>query len=108
MADGNGDLSLYRRLLGYVVPHTLVFVVSIVGFVVYSIGNVLLADLLQFLLDSLGEDTPGSIGIVESAVNLLWPKQDQTLLEYARIAVPIAAVTLASSAKAFGDAAGSL
>jgi ATP-binding cassette, subfamily B, bacterial MsbA len=95
MADGNGDLSLYRRLLGYVVPHTLVFVISIVGFVVYSVGNVLLADLLQFLLDSLGEDTPGSIGIVESAVNLLWPKQDQTLLEYARIAVPIAAVTLA-------------
>ena len=95
MADGNGDLSLYRRLLGYVVPHTLVFVISIVGFVVYSVGNVLLADLLQFLLDSLGEDTPGSIGIVESAVNLLWPRQDQTLLEYARIAVPIAAVILA-------------
>ena len=95
MADGNGDLSLYRRLLGYVVPHTLVFVISIVGFVVYSVGNVLLADLLQFLLDSLGEDTPGSIGIVESAVNVLWPRQDQTLLEYARIAVPIAAVTLA-------------
>lgn len=95
MADGNGDLSLYRRLLGYVVPHTLVFVISIVGFVVYSVGNVLLADLLQFLLDSLGEDTPGSIGIVESAVNVLWPRQDQTLLEYARIAVPIAAVILA-------------
>jgi len=50
-----GDWALYRRLLRYIVPYSMALVLSIGGFIVYSLGNVFLADLTQFLLDSLGE-----------------------------------------------------
>jgi subfamily B ATP-binding cassette protein MsbA len=99
--NGQGDLVLYKRLLGYVVPHTLVFVVSVAGFLIYSLGNVLLADLTQFLLDSLGESTPVSLGLVASAAHWVWPPGDKGALDYARLAVPIAALVLS-----FGRAMG--
>jgi len=99
--NGQGDLVLYKRLLGYVVPHTLVFVVSVAGFLIYSLGNVLLADLTQFLLDSLGESTPVSLGLVASAAHWVWPPGDKDALDYARLAVPIAALVLS-----FGRAMG--
>jgi len=88
------DARLYRRLLGYVAPHTAVFGLSIFGFLVYSAGNVLLADLVQFLLDSLGETTMGNLGLVARAAHWIWPPGDASTLDYARIAVPIAAVVL--------------
>jgi len=99
--SGQGDLVLYKRLLGYVVPHTLVFVVSVFGFLIYSLGNVLLADLTQFLLDSLGESTAVSLGLVASAAHWVWPPGDKDALDYARLAVPIAALVLS-----FGRAMG--
>jgi subfamily B ATP-binding cassette protein MsbA len=99
--NGQGDLVLYKRLLGYVVPHTLVFVVSVAGFLIYSLGNVLLADLTQFLLDSLGESTSVSLGLVASAAHWVWPPGDKEALDYARLAVPIAALALS-----FGRAMG--
>ena len=37
---------------------------SILGFLIYSVANVLLADLTQFLLDSLGEASQISMGFV--------------------------------------------
>lgn len=95
------DLVLYRRLLGYVIPHTGVFLVSIFGFLVYSLGNVLLADLTQFLLDSLGEATTVSLGLVAGAAHWIWPPGDKSTLDYARIAVPLAALVLS-----FGRAMG--
>ena len=49
-----GDWALYRRLLAYVVPYSWAFLLSVLGFLVYSLGSVLLADLTQFLLDSPG------------------------------------------------------
>ena len=94
MDNKQGDWLLYRRLLAYIGPYSVAFSVSIVGFLVYSAGNVLLADLLQFLLDSLGESKEHSVGIVESAAHAIWPNTHQTALDYARIAVPIAAVVL--------------
>lgn len=94
MDNKHGDWLLYRRLLAYIGPYSVAFSVSIVGFLVYSAGNVLLADLLQFLLDSLGESKEHSVGIVESAAHAIWPNTHQTALDYARIAVPIAAVVL--------------
>lgn len=94
MNNKQGDWLLYRRLLAYIGPYSVAFSVSIVGFLVYSAGNVLLADLLQFLLDSLGESKEHSVGIVESAAHAIWPNTHQTALDYARIAVPIAAVVL--------------
>lgn len=91
---GSGDLGLYARLLTYVRPHGLAFTLSIVGFLIYSAGNVLLADLTQFLLDSLGEGGELRLGLVAAAAHWLWPPGERTALDYARIAVPVAAVVL--------------
>ena len=89
------DWALYRRLLGYVAAHSGAFLLSIVGFLVYSVANVLLADLTQFLLDSLGEAPPMGMGFVSQAAHWFWPPGDKDPLDYARIAVPIAAIVLA-------------
>lgn len=95
MTDRVSDRAVYRRLLGYVVPHWAVFTLSVLGFIVYSVGNVLLADLTQFLLDSLGESTQLRIGMVARAAEFIWPINDQSKLDYARVAIPIAAVVIA-------------
>ena len=105
-SGARADARLYRRLLGYVAPHTVAFSLSIFGFLVYSAGNVLLADLVQFLLDSLGETTMGSLGLVASAAHWIWPPSDASALDYARVAVPIAAVIL-SLGRAIGFFLGS-
>ena len=93
--ENQGDWSLYKRLLSYVAPHLGIFILSIVGFLVYSAGNVLLADLTQFLLDSLGESPQIQIGLVSRFAHWVWPPGDQGPIEFARIAVPVAAVVLA-------------
>ncbi|MEK9585800.1 MAG: lipid A export permease/ATP-binding protein MsbA [Halieaceae bacterium] len=89
------DLALYQRLLSYVAIYGVAFVLSIVGFIGYSVANVLLADLTQFLLDSLGESSRMGIGLVSQAVHSLWPQGDMDAVDYARIAVPVAAIVLA-------------
>ena len=89
------DLALYQRLLSYVAIYGVAFVLSIVGFIGYSVANVLLADLTQFLLDSLGESSRMGIGLVSQAVHTLWPQGDMNAVDYARIAVPVAAIVLA-------------
>ena len=37
------DWQLYGRLLAYVLPYWWVFALSLLGYIVYSLGNVLLA-----------------------------------------------------------------
>ena len=59
------DWRLYMRLLSYVTPYWYIFVFSLLGYIVYSLGNVLLADLMQFLLDSLNEADETGNGIVQ-------------------------------------------
>lgn len=88
------DRHLYRRLLGYVRPYLGAFLISVAGFMVYSVGNVLLADLTQFLLDSLGEKSSVRLGLVANAAHWIWPPGDKDALDYARVAVPIAAIVL--------------
>ncbi|MDG1011767.1 MAG: lipid A export permease/ATP-binding protein MsbA [Luminiphilus sp.] len=90
----SGDWGLYRRLLSYVVPYSAAFLFSVAGFLVYSLGSVLLADLTQFLLDSLGQRSQVELGLVSAAAHWFWPPGDKTALEYARVAVPVAAVVL--------------
>ena len=91
----DSDWALYRRLLTYVAHYGGAFLLSVFGFVVYSGANVLLADLTQFLLDSLGQSAQIDIGVVSKISYWLWPQGDQTALDYARVAVPIAAIALA-------------
>ena len=101
------DGRLYGRLLRYAFAYKLSLFLSFLGYIVYSIGNVLLADLTQFLLDSLGEQQSGmGLGFVAQASMWIWPPGDKTALDYARIAVPVAAVVL-SLGRALGYFAGS-
>ena len=100
------DAQLYGRLLSYAFQYKWSLILSFLGFVVYSLGNVLLADLTQFLLDSLGGQQMMSLGFVAQASQWLWPPGDKSATDYARIAVPIAAVVL-SLGRALGFFAGS-
>lgn len=93
--DRDSDWALYGRLLSYVAQYAGAFLLSIFGFIVYSGANVLLADLTQFLLDSLGESTQIDIGVVSQIAYWLWPQGEKSALDYARVAVPIAAIVLA-------------
>ena len=100
------DAQLYGRLLSYAFQYKWSLILSFLGFVVYSLGNVLLADLTQFLLDSLGGQQMMSLGFVAQASQWLWPPGDKSATDYARVAVPIAAVVL-SLGRALGFFAGS-
>lgn len=93
--DRDSDWALYGRLLSYVAQYAGAFLLSIFGFIVYSGANVLLADLTQFLLDSLGESPQIDIGVVSQIAYWLWPQGEKSALDYARVAVPIAAIVLA-------------
>lgn len=91
------DWRLYGRLLGYTVPYWYIFVLSLLGYVVYSLGNVLLADLMRFLLDALNDSDSVEQGLVAGVAYSLLDSTDMTRLEFARLAVPIAIVLLAST-----------
>ncbi|QIB67777.1 lipid A export permease/ATP-binding protein MsbA [Kineobactrum salinum] len=101
----DSDWQLYRRLLRYVLPYWYLFAFSILGYILYSVGNVLLADLMQFLLDSLNDSEQVESGIVAGVAYKLFDSAGMTRLEFARIAVPVAMVTLALS-RALGYFAG--
>ena len=100
------DWQIYRRLLRYVYPYWYFFLLSIVGYLVYSLGNVLLADLMQFLLDSLDESAEAPGGIVSWIAHALLNDSDVGRLEFARTAVPLA-ILLLTSTRALGFFAGS-
>ena len=100
------DSKLYGRLLTYAFAYKWSLFLSFLGYVVYSLGNVLLADLTQFLLDSLGGQPMAGLGFVSQASQWIWPPEDKTPTDYARIAVPVAAVVL-SLGRALGFFAGS-
>ncbi|MFU8763256.1 MAG: lipid A export permease/ATP-binding protein MsbA [Haliea sp.] len=105
-ATRSSDWHLYRRLLRYVIPYWYLFALSIGGYVLYSLGNVLLADLMQFLLDSLNGSDQADKGLVAGAAYSLLDVGDKTPLEFARIGVPVAMVILAFT-RAMGYFAGS-
>jgi subfamily B ATP-binding cassette protein MsbA len=92
---GMSDWQIYRRLLGYVVPHWKMFCLSLLGYLLYAGGNVLLADLMQFLLDSLDDSAQAGSGIVASVAYALFGNDGLDRVQFARIAVPVAMVSIA-------------
>jgi subfamily B ATP-binding cassette protein MsbA len=92
---GMSDWQIYRRLLGYVVPHWQMFCFSLLGYLLYAGGNVLLADLMQFLLDSLDDSAQAGAGIVASVAYALFGNDGLDRVQFARIAVPVAMVIIA-------------
>ncbi|WP_341476648.1 lipid A export permease/ATP-binding protein MsbA [Pseudohalioglobus lutimaris] len=93
-----GDMSdwqLYRRLLSYVLPYWWVFSLSLLGYIVYSAGNVLLADMMQFLLDALNNSDAADSGLVSRFAYGLFYEEGMDKLEFTRIAFPVCLVVLA-------------
>ena len=89
------DWQIYCRLLGYVVPHWQMFGLSLLGYLLYAGGNVLLADLMQFLLDSLDDAVTTGKGIVAGVAYALFDTSELDRVQFARIAVPVAMVSIA-------------
>ncbi len=90
------DWQLYGRLLRYVLPYWWVFLFSLLGYIVYSAGNVLLADMMQFLLDALNEsEEAADSGLVSSLAYELFYDEEMDRLEFTRIAFPVCLVLLA-------------
>ena len=95
--EAASDWRLYLRLLRYIVPYWYIFLFSLCGYIVYSLGSVLLADLMQFLLDALSETVSPKSGIVAGVAYKLFDPGDTPPLEFARVALPLAAIALAST-----------
>ena len=55
---GDSDLGIYSRLLAYVIPYWVAFLLSMMGFFLYSLANVGFVQLISFIVDSLGQNTP--------------------------------------------------
>lgn len=91
------DWRIYMRLLGYVRPYWFIFFMSIFGYIIYSSCNVLLASVMQFILDAIGESSEVRSGLVSGAVYSMFSKDSgMTDQEFARISVPIVMIVLAS------------
>jgi ATP-binding cassette, subfamily B, bacterial MsbA len=95
MRRGSSDWHLYGRLLSHVLPLWYFFLLSLCGYALYSVGTVLLADLLQFLLDSLNNASSTGRGIISSIIHSVFPGMDEGEVSFARTAVPIAIIVLA-------------
>ena len=94
-AGNMSDWQLYGRLLAYVVPYWWVFALSLMGYIVYSLGNVLLADMMQFLLDALNQSEQADSGLVSRVAYGLFYEEGMDKLEFTRLAFPISLVILA-------------
>lgn len=92
---GSSDWQLYGRLLSHVLPLWYFFLLSLCGYGVYSLGTVLLADLLQFLLDSLNNAGDAGRGIISGIIRRTFPASTADDVAFARMVVPIAIVVLA-------------
>ena len=90
---GDSDLRTYSRLLAYVVPYWGAFLLSIVGFLMYSLSNVSFVQLISYIVDSLkagsvAEDT----GFTRQLAEIFGESGDLN-----RIIIPLAIVLIAAS-----------
>ena len=104
------DLQLYKRLLCYVLPYKLTFALSLFGFILFAAMDVLAADLMQYLVDSMGGTSgaampPGAgaasaageqakTGIIAGLLNHFFDI-DPNNADQARIVIPLTIIVLA-------------
>lgn len=63
-----GAWSAYRRLLGYVLQHSVVFSVSILGFVLFALTQPAFASLMEYMVDSVENSNGAARMIIPGAV----------------------------------------
>ena len=70
MSKNERDIVTYGRLLKYVIPFWPLFVMSVLGFALYSGLQVLLADMMQLIVDYIGQNIrPGEGGV---SAKIMW------------------------------------
>ena len=70
MSKKPSDLAIYGRLLRYVIPFWPLFLLSVLGFSFYSGVQVLLADMMQLIVDYIGGNVkPGEGGVT---AKMMW------------------------------------
>lgn len=58
------DWQLYSRLLSYMWPYIGAFILSVFGFMLFAAMQVLLADIIQFVVDAFGDNENISAGLI--------------------------------------------
>ncbi len=90
-ADTNtSDVRIYSRLLAYVVPYWAAFLVSILGFLLYSLSNVSFVQLISYIVDSLQDSNQASEEFTQYFAALFGESGDLN-----RTLIPIAIVLIA-------------
>jgi ATP-binding cassette, subfamily B, bacterial MsbA len=90
------DWQTYKRLLRYVKPYTGAFLLSLFGFILFAAMDVLAADMMQYLIDSIGGTVSPEkkTGIISSFLKEIG-MTDIHNTEQARIIAPILIMVLA-------------
>ena len=52
------DAQIYKRLLSYVVPYWVAFLISIIGYLLFSVSSVAFLQLISYIVDSLQGNDP--------------------------------------------------
>ncbi len=96
-ADARPDPTpaVYSRLSRYLARHALALSIGVIGFVLYTLGTVLIADLLQFLLDALGDSGNVARGLVSGLTYEALAQAGWERLDIARVVAPLALVGVA-------------
>lgn len=90
----NSDWSTYARLLSNLADLKLPFIVSILGYLLYSSSQVLVADWTGFIIDSLGGAAMSEKGLISQLYESLFAEVQLTASQHnmivAGVAVPLA------------------
>ncbi|MBD2859073.1 lipid A export permease/ATP-binding protein MsbA [Spongiibacter sp. KMU-158] len=93
MSQNQSDFKIYLRLLKYVVPFWPYFVLSILGFSMYSGVQVLLADMMQLIVDYIGGNiSAGEGGVMSRLIHRVGGEEFR--LEDARTAIVVLLIVL--------------
>ncbi len=87
------DWKLYLRLLSYVFAYWPYFLLSVVGYLVYSAAAVMMADLMQLVIDTAGGEEKVGVGMIAKFL-VWWQGSEQTFLDRARILIPLVMVVI--------------
>jgi subfamily B ATP-binding cassette protein MsbA len=91
------DWKIYKRLLTYVKPYIGIFALSLFGFMLFAAMDVLAADMMQYLIDSIGGKVSDDkkTGIISTILKQFFVV-DIHNTEQARIIIPAIIILLAS------------
>ncbi|NRB41702.1 MAG: lipid A export permease/ATP-binding protein MsbA [Pseudomonadales bacterium] len=103
------DWQLYKRLLSYVWPLRWAFVLSFLGFALFAAMDVLAVDLLQYLIDALGGESPVPVqektGIISRVLHQVMDFRPNDMSQV-QIIIPVLMISV-SLTRAVGNFTGS-